>query len=439
MFHALGRIVAGIPKESPEFLGGHAEAAALLWGANRDGIDTSTVGDGSGNSAVYASLRVKGLGFQEPRIRVVQMSGGIVDEVAQHPCASLLEAPNPWFTKGWISRYLIAAKDLAGTGYLIKNRDASGRVVELWPVSPRLMRPLAGSELTPGQREILQVDESAFIGAFEYSPGGRRTIYGTSEVIRFMDDPDPDNPRVGRSALQTVLREIVADEEAATMAAALVRNMGVPGLVISPKDTEASFTPTDARKLKRAAKEKFTGSRRGEPFVATGGPLNVDIVSFSPEQMDLKHLRRIPEERIAAVTGVPAVLSSLGAGLDRPFQGNVRDLREFFTENTLIPEWINAASIWTNELLRADFDDTPGRSVEYDLSTVRALRTDRVDDIQEMDRGVRAGVVMVSEARRARGLPVRPDDAVYLRAWGGLAVDPDDQAMTAAETFGEES
>ena len=69
------------------------------------------------------------------------------------------------------------------------------------------------------------------------------------------------------------------------------------------------------------------------------GAMNVEIVSFSPDQMKLAELRRIPEERVSAVLGVPAVLAGLGAGLDSATYSNTKELREFFTESKIVPMW----------------------------------------------------------------------------------------------------
>ena len=53
-------------------------------------------------------------------------------------------------------------------------------------------------------------------------------------------------------------------------------------------------------------KSKFGGANRGMPMVLTGA-MNIDVVSFSPADMNLINLGRLPEERVAAVMGVPAV------------------------------------------------------------------------------------------------------------------------------------
>ena len=74
--------------------------------------------------------------------------------------------------------------------------------------------------------------------------------------------------------------------------------------------------------------------------------------------MNLIELRRLPEERVAAVMGVPAVLAGLGAGLNSATYNNTRELREYFTEQKLVPLWRTVADELTYQLL-PEFDLEP--------------------------------------------------------------------------------
>jgi hypothetical protein len=54
-------------------------------------------------------------------------------------------------------------------------------------------------------------------------------------------------------------------------------------------------------------------------------------------------------------------------------------------------------------------------AVDFDRSRVSALQEDEGLRVARWNGQVQAGIVMVSEARRAFGLPVRPEDDVFLR------------------------
>ena len=112
-----------------------------------------------------------------------------------------------------------------------------------------------------------------------------------------------------------------------------------------------------------------------QPMVLSGA-MSVEVVSFSPDQMKLQELRRLPEERVSAVLGVPAILAGLGAGLDSATYNNTAELREFFTEQKLSTYYGKLLlTELTHQLLLPDFGDEDVMC-EYDVNNVRALQTD---------------------------------------------------------------
>ena len=63
--------------------------------------------------------------------------------------------------------------------------------------------------------------------------------------------------------------------------------MAVPGVVLSPRnDSLGGPTREEAEAISESYKTKFGGANRGAPMVLSGS-MNVDIVSFSPDQMKL--------------------------------------------------------------------------------------------------------------------------------------------------------
>jgi len=58
---------------------------------------------------------------------------------------------------------------------------------------------------------------------------------------------------------------------------------------------------------------------------------------------------------VSAVLGVPAILAGLGAGLDAATYNNTRELREFFTEQKMIPLWSAVADELTHQIITSRF------------------------------------------------------------------------------------
>jgi phage portal protein BeeE len=242
-------------------------------------------------------------------------------------------------------------------------------------------------------------------------------VYGLrpDDVVHFRHGIDPNNARMGLSDLASLMREIYTDDEAANFSASLVRNMGVPGVVISPANTVA-FSDIDPEATKRAFMSKFGGDNKGEPLVLTE-PTDVKVLSFNPQQMDLKALRRVPEERISGVLGIAASVAGLGAGLDRNTFTNYGEARKAAYEESVITEQRLVGAELVIQLL-PDFADTEAveYEVDFDLRNVRALQ-ENVDAVWSRNRAAAsAGLITRATFKRNVGEPVAADgtDDVYV-------------------------
>jgi HK97 family phage portal protein len=245
------------------------------------------------------------------------------------------------------------------------------------------------------------------------------------DMFHLRQSVDPNDMRRGMAPLRSVLREIAGDEAAGQYTAALLHNMAVPGVILSPRD-DAMGGPTrdEAEAIADMYKQKFGGKNRGAPMVLSGA-MNVEIVSFSPDQMKLAELRRIPEERVSAVLGVPAVLAGLGAGLDSATYNNTKELREFFTESKMVPMWSMVAQEVTHQLLRPEFGGDDNEYCEFDVDNVRALAVDKDNLYKRMNTAVQGGWVTIGEARKVVGLEADNRHDVYLRPMNMIQVTED--------------
>ena len=375
------------------------------------------IGDGTGNSAVIACLNVLATAFAEPGIFVTSRnSEGDYSRDMNHNVARLIRRPNPYMTQQLLANYIVTALNAHGDAFIYKNRNSRGQVVELVPLMPHLVEAKG--------------NENELITHFNYQPQGG--VHGEDAVridkkdmIHLRQNIDPSNMRRGLAPLRGVLREIAGDEAAGQYTAALLHNMAVPGVILSPRD-DAMGGPTreEAEAIAEMYKQKFGGKNRGAPMVLSGA-MNVEIVSFSPDQMKLAELRRIPEERVSAVLGVPAVLAGLGAGLDSATYSNTKELREFFTESKMVPMWTMVAQDLTHQLLRPEFNGGDNQYVEYDIDNVRALAVDKDNLYKRMNTAVQGGWVTIGEARKVVGLDADERHDVYLRPLNMIQVTED--------------
>jgi HK97 family phage portal protein len=369
----------------------------------RSKFDFATeVGDGTGSSTVMAPLLWIVRTYPEaPPMLFKLLPDGQEEAARQHPMLRLLQRPNKFYTAATLWMATLMDYYVDGNAYWIKLRDKGGKVRELWWAPHWTMAPRG--------------DEKTFITQYDYSPGGTEALaLDPNDVVHFRFGLDSNDQRKGFSPLKSVLREVFTDDEAANFTAQLLRNMGVPGIVVSP-DGDQAPSETDVEETKAYIKARFTGDNRGEAIVMSG-KTKVQQFGFSPDQMNLKDIRRIPEERVSAVLGVPAVVAGLGAGLDRSTFTNYAEAREAAYEQTIIPtQRINAEDMRFQLLTEFESDPFAWR-VGFDLTNVRVLQEDRNRLEQRVNRGLRAGGVKRSEYRRTMGLAVAADgsDDVFL-------------------------
>ena len=368
-----------------------------------------------GNSAALACLNVLGTAFSEPPLKVYLKSTEGDEVIDNHPAQVLLQNPNPNMTANLMNNYIVTSVAVYGDAFLLKLRNESGQVLQLIPL-------LADMVEVKGNNEQL-------ITKYEYKQKGNTLEIPPEDMIHLRERIDPRNHRRGLSPLRSVMVEILGDAAASQMAAALVKNTGVPSVVISPKN-DLAMTSDEAENIAEVFGRRFGGENRGRPLVISGGEVDIQTLSFSPKDLEIGKLRYINEERISAVLGVPAILAGLGAGLERATYSNAKELREFFTEQKLIPMWNHFANEFTKQLLLKDFETNPAYCFKYDLSNVRALSQDEDATMARIVQGYNAGFITVNEARQANQLPALDNGDYFVRNMTVAEVPTDGTEVT---------
>ena len=373
------------------------------------------LGDGLGNSAVVACINVLATSFAEPQLKVYKRSEQGKLEQKSHPLEQLLNRPNEFISGSILSHYIVTSLAAHGDAFLMKVYDGQNNVVQLIPLMPNYVKVRGNTRELITHYEYHAVQKANLQEDYIEIP--------RENIVHVRQGMDPDDHRRGFSPLRSVMRELAGDEAAGQFAVALLHNMAVPGVILSPKDDSMGGpTREEAEGIAQSFKSKFAGANRGAPMIMTGA-MDVDVVSFTPEQLNLTALRRLPEERVSSVLGVPAILAGLGAGLDAATYNNTRELREFFTEQKMIPMWSSVADELTHQLLHKDFENNNyDFFCAYDLDQVRALSEDKKEQVLTMNSGVQGGFVTISEARQALGLEVDNSHDVYLRPLNMVAV-----------------
>ena len=403
--------------------------------------DVREIGDGSRNSAVVGALNVLKTRFPEPPGKVFEKAAGpeeFGEEVEDHPLEALLSKPNENMLGEELAQYLVAAAHISGDAYWIKNRSPAGIVKELWPVLPSLMDPLAtrgwsGPVLVGGVVRVMTVPDNSYIGLYKYTINGVETHFLPEDVIHFrplgFDDADH---RHGFSPIRTVLRELVGDEAASQFQTALLKRMGFPGLIFSPKVMPEGVeypSAEAAKKMKSDIARDYGGHNRGSTLVTTG-PFEVTIAAFSPAQLDLRTAHFHAEHRVAAALGVPAVLAGFGAGIESSSgKSETVELIRDFTTGKLVPLWRIIGARITESLLIPDFEGDRARIFRYDTRSVKALQSNRGEQIKAAVTAYQGGVATRGEARQESGFDATDEDRVFLMPATSMTVPRDAEPL----------
>jgi HK97 family phage portal protein len=359
-------------------------------------------GHGSdGNSAVFACLSAICTAYPEAPLKVwLWRDPTTRDWLQDSEMQRLLDRPNPAMTGAQLWSWTQYAKHIEGNAYWRKIRagdPTQGNVVELWPISPLLIRPWRDK------------NSRNFIDAYKYQPkpGEQNAEYIPVEnIVHFKLGLDDRDHRLGYAPLRRLAAEVLGDEMASEWQASMLRNGGAAGIMVEvPADSD--LTEDQAREMKAGIQRDFSMGNQGKVGVLRGGA-KMNQYGFSPEQMDMKALHRVPEERIAAVLRVPAIIAGLGAGLDRSTYANFREAREMFAEMTILPLYsFDQATV--NTQLLGDFTNDRRITTAFDITDLRALQEDENDKYARLNIGVAGRWITKNEARADVGLPPLPD------------------------------
>lgn len=361
----------------------------------------SHVGDGMGSNVIMAPIMWIWRASLEARIGVMTETEDNAKMDYTGELAKLLKNPNPFYSGPAMMLAILISWFTDGNVYLLKARDGSGAVRQLWYVPHWMVEPKADDG-----------DMTDFISYYEYQPGGAvLSKVMPSEIVHLRHGVDPRNVRKGLSTMGILLREIFNDDESANFVAALLLNGGVPGVVISPKDGQGASTG-DLQATKDYIKVMFGRSKRGEPL-ALGAPTEVKEFGYDPQKMNLSVVRNVSEERICATIGLPAAVVGFGSGMEQTAVGaTLLELHRIAWVDCLIPN----QDLLAGELTRAlaeDFQLGDNEHVAFERDNVRALQDDRNKEAERLVKLVQGALMMRSEARKILHLDVQPEDEVY--------------------------
>lgn len=344
------------------------------------------VGDLTDSSLIVAAYRFLSNVLPEPDLKVWEKDAeGNETDIKEHPLPQLWNRPNPHYSGSTLKKGLAFSWVLAGQCFLLKFKNSGNTVpLELWYEPHWTIRP------------VWPVNGGEFISHYQVNRNGQWYDIENENVIHIRDGLSPYNQRIGFSVVDSVLREIFADSEAANYYASLLGGAAVPPFLVGI-DKDVQMSQPEMEEYMDYLKRKTTGARRGEPLATRGA--RVYKLAFNPHELDLRESRYAAEERFCAAMGIPAVVLELGSGQEHSIYNNVDQAMKRAYRSYVTPMLNHIEEELDIHLLR-DFDgEDTDRYLKHDLSQIQALQEDENKKAERLATLYEKGIIMRSEAR----------------------------------------
>lgn len=327
----------------------------------------------------------------------------------EHPATALLKRPNPRDGGDMLVNMVAYSLNENGNAYILINYKGDGTPSELiwWPHNKVDIPPKWSNEI----EEYILTDIR-----------GTRIVAPAEDVIHLRFGIDPEDPRFGLAPLASVSRDAATLQSATTYRANILRNMGIPGSIISSKDSNVSINPKDL-------KDKFDAQSRGDAVgstVVVDAMLDVHYPKASPQDMALDTLEDRPEANICALFGLPIQVVGLHGGRDSKTYANVGEAREQAWEECLMPLGSIIAAQLTRRLLPLYSKSvTQGEyEIGFDYSNVRSLQPD-LDKLHQRARDDwNSGLLTLADWKRIVGMKPESGDEDIRKVNPGSEPDP---------------
>jgi HK97 family phage portal protein len=285
---------------------------------------------------------------------------------------------------------------LLGNAYLRKIRGIGSSVIALEYLPADMVRPVGDSRVA--------------VQYYIYTVTGQEYKIEKEDLIHWRYGRDTTDIRLGRSPVVSVLREVASDNQASTTAYGLIKNGALPSMIIGPdaNDSAVDISPDDAKTIKKRLREDFASDNAGGIAVLSGA-YKMERVSFSPNELNLAEIRRLPETRIPAALGLNAMCLGLNAGLENSTYSNYEQAQSAAWTDGMLPLLDSLCEILSIMLL-PDFNPKLGDYIDYNVSEVRALAEDVYANSDRAALLYEKGVISRAEAKRMISLEPTPED-----------------------------
>lgn len=288
------------------------------------------------NGVVFACILARQMVFSEARFQFQRLAGGRPGDLFGDPSLSILERPWPGGTTGELLSRMEQDASLSGNFYC--TTVGAGAERRIRRLSPERVTIVTGS------RSDNPFALDAHVVAYMYDQGhGDHVFLTPDQVCHYSPIPDPDAQWRGMSWITPVVREVQADSAATKHKQKFFENGAIPSIVLT---YDPGITPDAFETFVAKFKDQHVGTDNAYKALHLGGGVDVTTVGADLKQLDFKVTQGAGETRIAAASGVGAVIAQLSEGLQGSAlnAGNFSAAKRRFADGTIRPLWRTAAA-----------------------------------------------------------------------------------------------
>lgn len=273
------------------------------------------------------------------------------EEVTRTPLNDLLERPNPVMSWTTFLTRLVQFRAISGNALILKVRGSGDAVLELWPVPPMFITPVA--------------DETLYsVKEYKYQNGSEEFIIPKEDIIHWQA-PDPSNALWGASPIKVAAQIIDTDNQAVLWnRSSMVNRAGADGVMTTSQD----LTEDQHKAIINRWKEQRSGARNAMKTMFLSGGWNYQRMSMTSQEMDFIASRKFNREEITSTFGVPLILMGIMEGATF---ANYKEARLSFWEDTATPLLDDFIDLLNHSLVN-EFDSTYW--IEANYMSVPALK-----------------------------------------------------------------
>ena len=327
------------------------------------------------NGPVFAAILARAMPFSEARFGYQEIIDGRPGRLRGGAGLELLDSPWPNATTGELLWRMEQDVSLAGNFFATTVGVGDRRRIRR--LRPDWVTIVSG---VPDDDKASPFHLDAEVLGYIYQPRGvanppAPVLLTPERVVHYSPVPDPECQWRGMSWIQSVVPDVLADNEATNHKLKFFKNGTVSNMVVT---YDATVKPESVTRFATMFDQAHAGTHNAYKTIHLGGGADAKALAADLKSLDFKGTQGAGETRIAAAAGVGAIIARFSEGMQGSSlnSGNYGAAKRQFADMTLRPLWRTAAASLSK------FAQPPaGSRLWYDDRDIEFLKDDLKDQV----------------------------------------------------------